>query len=49
MTYTLYARPCCGKSIVEVLSNTVQFCAYAGMCIVGIHYGPLCCEVTVKL
>lgn len=48
-TYTHKVRARCGKSIVEVLGNTVRFCALTGRRIVAVHYDPICCEVVVQL
>jgi hypothetical protein len=48
-TYTHYARPRCGKSLTEVLGETVSFCAHFGLHILRIDYGKACCKVVVQL
>ena len=49
MTRTYYARAKAGKNLAQVLDATVQFCAYMGLKILRISYGPVCCEVVVEV
>lgn len=48
MTYTFHARPCCGKSVWQVLDATIRYCAHSGLRILAIHRDSLCCRVEVE-